>query len=372
MITLHCTAKLLATLKVDPVPAAAPSSRLGNWYAGPIAGPRSPIVCVSERTYLPVVVERCSARDLPRALADALAALLGALDFPKELIEQERFAMAQVTWAKTASRVLLGVLNEQTRMATHILQERPKSLTWLNRELSNNIVKQQFPVDLTRQAFGLEVAPAGPRPATPAELDLRRLGLVPLELFPQGEWDPADEEWGEEADHLPAWAKEIIARGPRPAFEMERVLPGADPDDWESDPIVEAAELQKAGQHRQSVELLRGILAKDLRCLDAYAHLGNAEFEREPEMALHHYLLGARIGELSLGPSFDGVLLWGFLDNRPYLRCLHGVGLSLWRLGRNAEAAVVFRRMLALNPRDNQGARFNLERVDRDLAWTRD
>lgn len=73
--------------------------------------------------------------------------------------------------------------------------------------------------------------------------------------------------------------------------------------------------------------------------------------------------MGAAIGRLSLGPKFDGVLLWGYLGNRPYLRCLHGAGLCLWRLGFFKEAKDVYERMLWLNPSDNQGARFILPEV---------
>ncbi len=47
-----------------------------------------------------------------------------------------------------------------------------------------------------------------------------------------------------------------------------------------------------------------------------------------------------------------------FIDNRPFLRCLHGYGLCLWRLGRVEEAAKVFERLLWLNAADEQGVRF--------------
>lgn len=78
-----------------------------------------------------------------------------------------------------------------------------------------------------------------------------------------------------------------------------------------------------------------------------------------------------RIGELSLGGGFDGVLPWGRTDNRPFLRCLHGFGLALWRLGLNSNAADVFERMLWLNPTDNQGARFLLNEVRAGRDWRR-
>jgi len=63
------------------------------------------------------------------------------------------------------------------------------------------------------------------------------------------------------------------------------------------------------------------------------------------------------------------VLPWGRIDNRPLLRNLHGVGLCWWRLGKTREAAAAFRKMLWLNPDDNQGARFNLAEIEAGKAW---
>jgi len=68
---------------------------------------------------------------------------------------------------------------------------------------------------------------------------------------------------------------------------------------------------------------------------------------------VNHYEAGVRIGELSLDPHFDVVLPWSCLDNRPFLRCMPGYGLCLWRLKRFEEAEKVFMRMLWLNPSDN-------------------
>ncbi len=107
----------------------------------------------------------------------------------------------------------------------------------------------------------------------------------------------------------------------------------------------------------------------DLRCLDAHAHLGNFTLEREPEQAIRHYEAGVRIGELSLPRGFDGLLPWALIDNRPYLRCMKGVGLCLWRLGRFEEAERVFARMLWLNPCDNQGVRFLVGDVRTGRRW---
>jgi hypothetical protein len=158
-----------------------------------------------------------------------------------------------------------------------------------------------------------------------SRLDVAALGLTPLALKNEGEWDPKDEYWGEEGEPIDDWAKPIIARGPRQAYEMEQVVPGRDPDDFDSD-------------HR-------------------------------PKDAIRHYEVGVRIGELSLPPGFDGLLLWGHIDIRPFLRCLHVYGLCLWRLERFAEAERVFYRMLWLNPSDNQGVRFLIDEVRARTSW---
>ncbi len=200
-------------------------------------------------------------------------------------------------------------------------------------------------------------------------LDAAALGLVPLALADRGVWTPGEHYWGEKGEPVEDWARPIIARGPRGAFEMEQVVPGRDPHDFDSDPICESNDLKDAGDHVAAHRLLMELCRADLRCLDAHAHLGNLVFAHGPRDAIRHYEVGFRIGELSLGPNFDGLLPWGHLDNRPFLRCMHGFGLCLWRLGRFEEAAGIFERMLWLNPSDNQGVRFLIDYVRAKEAW---
>ncbi|MGD0621312.1 MAG: HepT-like ribonuclease domain-containing protein [Thermacetogeniaceae bacterium] len=200
-------------------------------------------------------------------------------------------------------------------------------------------------------------------------IEIPLLGLKPLLLTDFGMWNPLDQYWGEKGEPVAEWAKPIIARGPRPEYEMEQVLPGDDPDDPDSDPIIESNELQETGDYSGAYKILMELLESDLRCLDAHCHLGNLAFDHRPELAIKHYEVGVRIGELSLGEKFDGVLPWGLIDNRPFLRCLDGYGLCVWRLGRFEEAERVFERMLWLNPSDNQGARFLLDSVKDRKEW---
>jgi len=152
-------------------------------------------------------------------------------------------------------------------------------------------------------------------------------------------------------------------------FEMEQVLPGEDPDDPFNDPITQSNDLKDAGEWAEAEKILMELCQADLRCLDAHSHLGNLVFDHRPQDAIRHYEVGLRIGDLSLGNDFTGVLPWGLIDNRPFLRCMHGYGLCLWRLGRFDEAERVFLRMLWLNPSDNQGVRFLIDDVKDKTAW---
>lgn len=202
-------------------------------------------------------------------------------------------------------------------------------------------------------------------------LDVASLGLAPLRLEERGVWDPAEAYWGEEDQPIEDWAQRLVARGPRPQFEMERVR-GEEPEDSLWDSIIESNDLKESGDFWGAELILQEICQADLTCLDAHAHLGNLVLDSFPERALRHYEVGLRIGELSLAEGFDDVLPWGFIDNRPFLRCLHGFGLALWRLERFDEAAQVFDRMLRLNPSDNQGVRFLIGDVRAGIPWEED
>ena len=204
-----------------------------------------------------------------------------------------------------------------------------------------------------------------------ARLDVAVLRFVPLRLERRDTWDPKEEYWGEGGEPLDDWARQVIAWGPRPAFEMEQVLPTDDPGDPDGDPIISSNDLKDAGDYAAARQILLELCESDLRCLDAHAHLGNLVFDDSPADAIRHYEVGLRIGELSLGELSDGLLPWGWLDNRPFLRCMKGFGLCLWRLDRFEEAERVFDRLLWLNPADNQGVRFNIGALRARKSWER-
>ena len=128
--TLRCTKKLLARLRVKPNPRPPPSTtKLGDWYADTLnLGRERLVLCVSELTLLPVVVPAIGAGvDLNAKLARGLRETLEALGAPKAAIDVEVNQLLEVTIAKTASRVVLGSMNDFQFMVRHIRSQQPNA-----------------------------------------------------------------------------------------------------------------------------------------------------------------------------------------------------------------------------------------------------
>lgn len=152
---------------------------------------------------------------------------------------------------------------------------------------------------------------------------------------------------------------------------MEQVLPGQDPDDIDDD-IIRSAALGQAGRRDEGRALLQAMIKEDPRCIDAHVHIGNLLFDTHPKAALAHYQTGVAIGERAIPSDFTGVLPWGWIDNRPFLRALNGMTICLWRLRRFEEAEVAVDTQLWLSPSDNVGARFIRDPIRDRQLWQPD
>jgi hypothetical protein len=115
VVALRCTQRLLKRLKVKPgaTEGHVATNRLGDWYANLVYTPAGQfVVLVSEKTFLPVVVSAKDGATLwPRFLV-ALRQTLQGLRIPENDIAAELAAMEPMSVAKTASRQVVGVLNE--------------------------------------------------------------------------------------------------------------------------------------------------------------------------------------------------------------------------------------------------------------------
>ncbi len=186
------------------------------------------------------------------------------------------------------------------------------------------------------------------------EFNVPALNLAPLKLLDEHPWDPS--------------TPSAIKVGRCLSYEMEVVTPRWNPADPSTDPIELAVELNAGYDFEGARQVLYGLLVQDLRCLDAFAHLGAFEFDRNITRN-EHFDIGYQIGALSLGEDFNGVLPWARLGNRPFLRCMHGHGLTLWRRKNFEEAHAVLQSLLRLNPMDNQGVRFILDDIKAHKTW---
>lgn len=106
-----------------------------------------------------------------------------------------------------------------------------------------------------------------------------------------------------------------------------------------------------------------------MRYLDAHAMLGERNLSMWVTLALHRFELGVAIGSLSVGKDFDGALPWGFMENRPFLRCLHGLSRAFLRCDRSEDAAAALRRLLRLDPVDPLGAGARLAAIEAGKTW---
>lgn len=155
MFTIRSTRRLLDRLRVSPVKTPEkPSTRLGDWYANllPLEAGEF-ILCVSEKTLLPVMLPVIALPNIGQALSKAMVPVLIGLGIEKKLIEQERFAMAQSTFATTASRHIVGFMNEFAFMASTRLSEEPTPLTELSLWLAATPCKMCFPDRATQELF---------------------------------------------------------------------------------------------------------------------------------------------------------------------------------------------------------------------------
>ena len=164
MFTLRCTKALLKRIKT-PTSASppAPNTVLGDWYANLLlTRSKQLVLCVSERTLLPILVEAANPGTLGSRLQNAVAEMLRVIEVPEERMWAEEAAMEELVVSTTASRQVLGSMND----FAHMLAYYPPGMS---------------PASVARQLAESPCSPIGmnsPRRATLDLLTKPRLQLV--------------------------------------------------------------------------------------------------------------------------------------------------------------------------------------------------
>jgi hypothetical protein len=115
MFSVHATKKLLDRVRQPVVdPFIEPTTALGNWYATAIFWRPQVALFVNERTLLPVLVPLAPATTLLDRFPGALLEVLVAQEVDRRFVAAEVAESRHGSFAKTANRSLLGIMNEFT------------------------------------------------------------------------------------------------------------------------------------------------------------------------------------------------------------------------------------------------------------------
>jgi tetratricopeptide (TPR) repeat protein len=182
-----------------------------------------------------------------------------------------------------------------------------------------------------------------------------------LVIADSDEWEPENwrlfgEDYGVEiqftsfgkrdADELRALNRKVLelyATGPHPPHSRD-VASG----------LVNTA--LRVRSESKKIALLKEAIDRDATCARAHVELADAEFRRGNWKACLHAYDEALVRESwrrAEAPDW-----WKNQETRPYLRALYGRAMTLWHMGRHVAAGECLQDLLALNRRDNQGARF--------------
>jgi hypothetical protein len=160
MITLRCTRKLLKLLGgFTTEEHLAPTSSLGDWYANIIPTAAGElIVFVNEQTLLSVALPIEMIDALVPAFSARVYNLLRLLKIPENIALCEQAELSSVEFAKTASRSVLGSLNEISYhyqlIAEHQAGDKALRLSEVELQLSQTLHKPLdyvYPVQVARR-----------------------------------------------------------------------------------------------------------------------------------------------------------------------------------------------------------------------------
>ncbi|MEA1964001.1 MAG: hypothetical protein U9O41_02610 [Candidatus Aerophobetes bacterium] len=120
-------------------------------------------------------------------------------------------------------------------------------------------------------------------------------------------------------------------------------------------------ELWETGNIRAAAKIYKEVIEEFPGFIDAYHHLGILHEESgKDKLAFKNWLKGYQVGKRAFPRNFipgKDLLRWGLLENRPFLRCTHALGLCFFDGGNLAKGMELFEFIISANPNDNQGIR---------------
>jgi hypothetical protein len=114
MVTIRCTRKLYKFLEITPIEDPEPATgTLGDWYANLVPTYAGDLIMfVNERSLVTVAVPVREVENLLPLFRLRVENLLLMLDVEQEVIDREVSHLEPVQFAKTASRSILGSMND--------------------------------------------------------------------------------------------------------------------------------------------------------------------------------------------------------------------------------------------------------------------
>ena len=119
MFTVRGTKKFLDRVGRPVVEPPASTTVLGDWYANVLFWRPQVALFVNATTFLPVLMPLAPAAGVLARFPGAMAEVIHGLGIDPRFVAAEQESMCDVTLAKTASRQVLGVMNEFAFMAEH-------------------------------------------------------------------------------------------------------------------------------------------------------------------------------------------------------------------------------------------------------------
>ena len=125
-----------------------------------------------------------------------------------------------------------------------------------------------------------------------------------------------------------------------------------------------ALDVWEAGHAERAEKMLLAIVEECPNHIDALHHLSLIYNEQGRELEAYVFCQAAvSIGLHAIPRKFkwdNSRVTWGFLENRPFMRAYHNLGLWHFHSDRYDNAIEIFERLLSVNTSDNLGVRYLL------------